>query len=399
VRIYADHAATTPLRAEAREAMLPYLGAVPTNASSLHAEGRYARAALDGARAKVARLLGARARDVIFTGGGSEADNLAVMGAARARKFPGAHIVTAATEHPAVLRACEELAAESFAVTVLPVDAAGRLSVERFAAALRPDTVLASVMFANNELGTLQPIAELARAARARGVTFHTDAVQAGALVPLDVDVLGVDLLSLSGHKVYGPQGVGVLYARPGMRLTPLALGGGQENGLRSGTENVAAAVGFASALELAVAEQPLESARLTALRDRFEATVLGRVAGSRVNAASAPRLPNVSSIAFAGVLAAELLIALDLAGAAVSAGSACASGAHEGSHVLAALDVPSWVKAGTLRFSFGKLTGEQDVERLARMVEDVVAAARVAASDLGTFYAGSVTSRSEVRS
>jgi len=399
MRIYADHAATTPLRSEALDAMLPYLRLRPTNASSLHAEGRHARAALDGARASVARLLGAAPRDVIFTGGGSEADNLAVMGAARARKVPGAHIVTAATEHPAVLRAFEELGAEGFAVTVLPVDAAGRLSVERFVEALRPGTVLASVMLANNELGTLQPVAELARAARARGVTFHTDAVQAAALMPLDVDVLGVDLLSLAGHKFYGPQGTGVLYARPGTLLSPLSVGGGQENGMRSGTENVAGAVGFATALELAAVERSLESARLGALRDRFEAALLARVADSRVNALSAPRLPNVSSMAFARASAAELLIALDLAGVAVSTGSACAAGAHEPSHVLAALDPPAWVKAGSLRFSFGKLTSEQDVERLARMVEDVVAAARVAASDLGTFYAGSVTGRSEVRS
>jgi len=399
VRIYADHAATTPLRSEARAAMLPYLGDAPGNASSLHAEGRHARAALDDARATVARLLGAAPRQVVFTGGGTEADNLAVMGAARARKAPGAHVVTAATEHSAVLRACEGLALEGFSVSVLPPEPDGCLGAESLEAALRPGTVLASVMLANHELGTLQPIAELARIARARGVPFHTDAVAAAGRVPLDVDELGVDLLSLSAHKFYGPQGVGVLYVRPGTLLAPLALGGGQENGLRPGTENVAGAVGLAAAFELAVAERRFESARLAALRDRFEATVLARVAHCRVNARHALRLPNVSSIAFCGVSATALLIALDLAGGAVSAGSACASGADEPSHVLAALDAPAWVKYGTLRFSFGRMTSEQDVERLARMVEDVVAAARVAGDDLGTFHPGSGAGHSEVHS
>ncbi|MBC5798382.1 MAG: cysteine desulfurase [Candidatus Eremiobacteraeota bacterium] len=399
MRIYADHAATTPLRPEAQAAMLPYLGDAPRNASSLHAEGRRARAVLEEGRASVARLLGAAPRDVVFTSGGTEADNLAVVGAARARKAPGARVVTAATEHPAVLRACEGLEAEGFAVTVLPVDSDGCIGPGAFAAALQPGTVLASIMLANNELGTVQPIAELARIARARGVTFHTDAVAAAAALALDVEALGIDLLSLSAHKFYGPHGVGVLYVRPGTLLAPLAVGGGQENGLRSGTQDVAGAAGLATAFELAVAERPFESARLAALRDRFEATVLARVAHCRVNARGAPRLPNVSSIAFRGASATTLLVALDLAGGAVSAGSACASGAGEPSHVLAALDVPPWVRHGTLRFSFGKTTGVQDVERLARMVEDVVGAVRVAGDDLGTFHPGSGAGRSEVHS
>lgn len=390
VRIYADHAATTPLRAEALAAMAPYLGMGPANPSSLHFEGRAARAGLDTARANVARLLGSAPRELVFTGGGSEADNLAILGAARARRFPGAHVLTVATEHPAVLRAFAVLAEEGFASTLLPVDSEGRLAPERFAAALRRQTVLASVMLGNNELGTLQPIAQLAEIAHASGVTFHTDAVAAAGKVPLTVAALGVDLLSLSAHKFYGPHGVGALYVRQGTPLAPLVVGGGQEGGLRSGTENVAGAVGLAAALELAVTEQPAESARLAGLRDRFESDVLRRIPQCRINAAGALRLPNVASVAFAGTEAPALLIALDLAGAAVSTGSACASGASEPSHVLAALHPPAWARTGTLRFSFGKSTTQQDVERLARMVEEIVAGARVATGELGTFLSGS---------
>ncbi len=243
-RVYADHAATTPVRPEVLAAMNPYLGMQPGNPSSLHFEGRRARTAVDEARRTVARLLGAAPREVVFTASGSESDNLAVIGCARARASRGTHIVTAATEHPAVLRATALLAAEGFEVTVLPVDADGRLSPERFAAALRPHTVLASIMLANNEVGTLQPIAQLAAIARERGVTFHCDAVAAAGRLPLDVDALGIDLLTLSAHKFYGPQGSGVLYARAGTPLAPQIVGGGQEHGLRSGTENVAGAVG-----------------------------------------------------------------------------------------------------------------------------------------------------------
>ncbi|MDQ2907793.1 MAG: cysteine desulfurase [Candidatus Eremiobacteraeota bacterium] len=399
VRIYADHAATTPLRPEALAAMAPHLAMRPGNASSLHAEGRAAREALDAARATVARVLRAAPRELVFTGGGSEADNLAVLGAARARRAPGAHVVTAATEHPAVLRAVGSLADEGFAVTVLSVDSSGRVAPDEFCAALRPQTVLASIMLANNELGTLQPVAQLASIARARGVTFHTDAVAGCGNVPLAVDELGVDLLALSAHKFYGPHGVGVLYVRHGTALAPLTVGGGQEGGLRAGTENVAAAVGLAAALELAVAEEAAEAARLRGLRDRFEAEIRGRIPECRINGFGAPRLPNITSVAFGGVEAQALLIALDLAGVAVSAGSACASGASEPSHVLAALDAPAWVRTGTVRFSFGKMNAEQDVERLARMLAKIVAAARVADGDLGTLVSGSRASRSEVHS
>ncbi|MBD5605964.1 MAG: cysteine desulfurase, partial [Candidatus Eremiobacteraeota bacterium] len=256
-RIYADHAATTPVREEVIAAMLPYLGAHGFNASSMHAEGRAARAALDDARLRVAALLGAKPREIVFTGGGSEADNLAIVGAARANRSRGRHVVTAATEHHAVLHAFDRLREEGFDVTVLPVDGDGRVDPAVFEAALRPDTILVSLMLANNELGTLHPIPALARLATARGIAFHTDAVQAAGRVPLDVGALGVDLMTLTAHKFYGPKGVGMLYVRTGTALSPLIVGGGQEAGRRAGTENVSGIVGFARALELAVAELP----------------------------------------------------------------------------------------------------------------------------------------------
>jgi len=377
-RVYADHAATTPVREEVLAAMLPHFGALGFNAGSAYAEGRAARAALDTARERTAALLGAKPREIVFTGGGSEADTLAIVGAARAARGRGTHAITVATEHHAVLHAFDVLRDDGFAVTVLPVDAAGRIDPADFAASLRPDTVLVSLMLVNNELGTIHPVAELARLARARGIVVHTDAVQAPGRVALDVEALGVDLLSLSAHKFYGPKGVGMLYVRSGTPLVPLVVGGGQENGLRAGTENVAGIVGFARALELAVSELPHETRRLRVLRDRFETAVTEAVPGVRVNAASAERVPHLSSLAFPEADATTLLVRLDLDGAAVSAGSACAAGSTEPSHVLRALDVSDWVRRGTLRFSFGKLTSGEDVERLIMLV---VAAAATAGS------------------
>jgi len=397
-RIYADHAATTPAREEVVTAMLPHFRAAGFNASALYAEGRAARTALDEARAGVARLLGARPREVIFTGGGSEADNLAILGAVRAGRERGRHILTAGTEHPAVLQATEVLRDEGAVVDLLPVDAAGRVTAAALAAALRPDTVLVSLMLANNELGTLHPIAELAAVAHERGALFHTDAVQAAGRIPLDVGVLGIDLLSLSAHKFYGPKGVGALYVRSGTPLAPLIVGGGQEAGLRAGTENVAGIVGFARAFELAVAELPDEADRLRRLRDRFETQLSGALAGLCVNAGGAARLPNISSVAFPGADATALLVNLDLAGVAVSTGSACAAGSAQPSHVLQAIGAPAWVTKGTLRFSFGRLTSEQDVERLAKMLPDVVRPRRVAPPKLGTNDCGSHSDRPEVR-
>jgi cysteine desulfurase len=367
----------------------------------LHAEGRAARAALDAARRTIAGLFRARAREIVFTGGGSEATSLGIIGAARAarRAGRGAHVVTVATEHRAVLAAVEALRDDGFETTVLGVDAAGRLDPAAFVAALRPDTVLASVMLANNEIGTLQPVAELTRAAHARGVIVHTDAIQAPGRVALDVAELGVDLLSLSAHKCYGPAGVGALYVREGTPLEPLVAGGPQEAGARAGTENVAGIAGFARAFELAAAELAREGPRLTALRDRFEAGIRAAIPGTRVNGAAANRLPGLSSIAFDGTEANALLVAFDLAGVAVSAGSACAAGAGEPSHVIAALGGPDPTVAGTIRFSAGRLTSEEDVERLLSMVPEVVRTVRDDCVNLGTQNRASPSrERSEVR-
>ncbi|MBD5607202.1 MAG: cysteine desulfurase, partial [Candidatus Eremiobacteraeota bacterium] len=325
-RLYVDHAATTPVRSEVLAAMLPHLGEHGFNASSLHAEGRAARAAIDAARTTIARLLGAKSREIVFTSGGSESDTLAIVGGACAarRARGGAHVVTAATEHVAVLAAMDVLRERGFTITVLGVDSEGRIAAEDFDRALRQDTVFASLMLANNELGTIHPIADFARLARAQGVVFHTDAVQAVGRIPLDVDTLGVDLMTLSAHKCYGPKGVGLLYVRDGAALVPLVVGGPQEAGRRAGTENVAGVAGFARALDLAFAERPLEAARLALLRDRLETGLCAAIEDVRINASGALRLPNITSVAFAGIDSTELAIALDLAGVAVSAGSAC---------------------------------------------------------------------------
>jgi cysteine desulfurase len=360
-RIYLDHAATTPARAEVVAAMVPLLGGF--NPNSLHAEGRAARAAVDSAREDVARVLGATPREIVFTGGGSESDVLAIVGAARAARGRGRHVVTVATEHHAVLHAVDVLERDGWRVTRLPVDARGLVDPEVFAAALTPETTLASVMLANNEIGVVQPVAELARLARERGVLVHTDAVQAPGWLRLDVDALGVDLLSLSAHKFYGPKGVGVLYVRRGTAVEPLVVGGGQEHGLRAGTENVAGIAGFAVALTLAEAERPVTAPRVAALRDRLEAGIAGAVADVIVNGAGAPRLANNLSIAFAGVPSDALLIRLDLEGIAASAGSACAAGSLEPSHVAAALGLGERYRLGVIRFSLGRDTTQAHVD------------------------------------
>jgi cysteine desulfurase len=401
-RIYADHAATTPMREEAIAAMLPYLASVGFNPSSAHAEGRAARSAVDDARDTVARAIGARPREIVFVGSGSESDTLAIVGAVRAARENGkrgGHVVTVATEHHAVLHAVESLAAEGVATTILPVDCEGRIDPAAFVAALRDDTIIASVMLANNEIGTLAPIAALAEIARTRGVLFHTDAVQAAGRVPLDVRALGVDLLTLTGHKFYGPKGVGVLYVRTGTPLAAVVHGGGQEAGLRAGTENVAGIVAFARALELALEELPSESTRLTRLRDVFEEHIVATVPGTHVNGGGAERLANISSIAFEGVASADLLARLDLGGVAVSAGSACAAGAVTPSHVIAALGGPAFARTGTIRFSLGKLTSEPDVENLARVTASSVSALRVVPIVLGMEESGATSNFSEVRS
>ena len=373
-RIYLDHAATTPVREEALRAMLPLFTAGGYNASSVHAEGRAARAALDEARERIARALGAKPKEIVFTGSGSEADNLALFGVARALRERGRHIVSAATEHHAVLHALEQLREEGFEVTLVAVDSEGRVDVDAFASALRPGTTLASVMFANNETGTIQPVAQLAAAARERGVLFHTDAVQAAAYLALDVRELGVDLLSIAAHKFYGPKGAGALFVREGTPVRPIVFGGSQEFAKRAGTENLAAIAGMAAALEFAAGERDENAARIAALRQTFESGVQRRIAGVRVNGGGATRAPHVSNLSFRGVTSEQLLMRLDMDGIAVSAGSACASGAIEPSHVIAALGLPEEWLTGVIRFSFGRSTTSQQIERTLEVLERAVA-------------------------
>jgi cysteine desulfurase len=378
-RIYLDHAATTPARPEVVAAMLPLLGGY--NPSSLHAEGRAARAALDDARAIVATVLGAAPREIVFTGGGSEADVLAIAGAARALAQRGRHIVTTAIEHHAVLHATDALERAGWRVTRLPVDARGLVDPAAFAAALTPETTLASVMLANNEIGVIQPVATLAALARAHGAVFHTDAVQAAGWLPLRVDELGVDLLSLSAHKFHGPKGVGVLYVRSGTALEPLIVGGSQEHAMRAGTENVAGIAGFASALALAEAERAEAAPRVEALRDRLQAGILAAIPDVVVNGEGAPRLPGMLSLAFGGVTSDALLMRLDLAGIAASAGSACAAGSLEPSHVAAALGLDDAHRFGVLRLSLGRVTTAAEVDAVLQCLPALIAGVRTPVS------------------
>jgi cysteine desulfurase len=385
-RIYLDNAATTRLRKEVAELMTAVDAEGNYNPSSLHAEGRRARAALDAARERIAALLGAAANEIVFTSCGTESDNLALFGVAAASPR-GAHIVASAIEHHAVTAALERLADRGYRTTELPVGRQGRIDCDGFAAALEPTTVLASVMYANNEVGTIQPISELAAIARARGVLFHTDAIQTPNWLPIDVGGLGVDLMTLSAHKFGGPKGVGILYVRRGVPIAPVLAGGGQESGRRSGTENVSAIVATAEALALAGAGRVEQSARVSALRDCLEAGILAAVPEVRVNGAE-PRLPNMLNLSFAGITAAELLIALDLAGIAVSAGSACTSGILEPSHVLAAMHTePEW-QTGAIRLSLGVSTSAVEIDRVLAILPPVVAGmrqpARVAPGGMG---------------
>lgn len=372
--MYLDYAATTPVRQEVIEAMLPHFAQNGYNASSVHAEGRAARAALDRARDRTARCLGAKNKEIVFTGGGSEADNLALIGAARALRNRGRHIVSVATEHHAILHALEALREDGWEITLLAVDADGSVDPDAFAAALRPDTVLASVMYVNNEIGTVQPIVQLAATAHERGVLFHTDAVQGAAYLPLDAAMLGVDLLSLAAHKFYGPKGTGLLYVREGTPIVPILHGGSQEFSKRAGTENVAGIVGLATALELALDERTEAAARVATLRERFEQRVLERVPDVRVNGRGAMRAPHISNLSFLGVTSEQLLMRLDIDGIAVSAGSACASGAVEPSHVIAALGLPDEWMRGVIRFSLGRTTAQAEIDRAAEVVEQAVA-------------------------
>jgi len=379
--VYADHNATTPVRPEVVAAMAPFLGEDYGNASSVHAPGRRAAAAVDDARDQVAALIGARPADVVFTSGGTESDNTALCGVADALRGKGRHLVTTTVEHKAVLDPAKYLErVHGYEVTRLPVDARGRIDPERFAAALTPSTVLASVMFANNEIGNLYPVAELAEAARRAGVLFHTDAVQAIGKVPVDVDALGVDLLSVSGHKLNGPKGVGALFVRKGVPFEPLLHGGGQERGRRCGTYNTPGIAGFGKAAELAARELPEAAPRLAALRDRVEARALAALDGVWVNGDREARLPNTLHLGFQGLEGETLLMSLDLRGVAVSSGSACSAGSLDPSHVLLACGQDKERARCTLRISFGHGSTEDDADRVAQAIVEEVTRLRALA-------------------
>lgn len=364
-----DHAATARLRPEALQAMMPYLDGRYANASGAYASGRDARAAIDKARAQVATAIGAKPREIVFTSGGTESDNWAVFGVARAAGR-GARVVASRVEHPAVLRACEALARDGFDVRYAGVDAQGRVSPEEARNLAGERAALVSVMLANNEVGAIQPVREIARMAHEAGALMHTDAVQAVGHWPVDVDALGVDLLSMSAHKFGGPKGVGALYLRGGARLSRLIVGGEQERGLRAGTENVPGIVGMGEALAASVREMEETARRVRALRDRLEKELLARIPGARVNAAQADRLPGHAHLTIPGADARALLMRLDMAGVAASSGSACASGATERSHVLKAMGAP---EGADLRFTLGGDNTPQDVDRAVAALCDIL--------------------------
>ena len=372
-RHYFDHNATTPVDPCVLEAMLPHFQDAYGNASSLHSFGQDARRGVEQARRKVATQLGCDPRDVVFTSGGTEADNLAVFGIARAGERASRHVITSQIEHPAVLNACQKLEREGVDVTYLPAGSDGCVSPADVRSALRPDTVLVTVMHANNELGTIQPIAQIAGVAREAGVPLHSDGVQSFGKVETRVPDLGVDMFSLSAHKIYGPKGAGALYIRRGLQVEKVQYGGKHERDRRPGTENVPGIVGLGAAAELAGSDLAEEEGRVSALRDRLERGVLERIPETYVHGAESPRLPTTSSIRFEAVESEPLLISLDLQGFAVSSGSACSSGAVEPSHVLLSIGLSRDQAKSTLRFSLGRRTRRHDVDALLDLLPEIV--------------------------
>ncbi len=362
-RYYFDHNATTPVSGEVLEAMLPLLTEVYGNASSVHHFGQAARKQLDDAHRHVAAMLGAAPEEIVFTSGGTEADNFAIFGM-------GGHVITTTIEHPAVLAAC----AKTNSYTAVPVDSSGVVDPDAIRRAIQPDTRLISVMHANNELGTIQPIQQIARIAQDAGIAFHSDGVQAAGKLPVDVKALGVDLYSISGHKLYAPKGVGALYVRKGTKLQPMLFGGRHERGMRAGTENVAGSVGLGRSAQWMMEHSAREAQREAELRDTLERAILDRIADTHVNGIGAPRTPNTTNIRFDGIDSDALLIALDLRGFAVSSGAACSSGSTEPSHVLLAIGLSKLQARSSIRFSLGRANDAQQIEALVGALEESVA-------------------------
>ena len=376
-RVYLDHNATTPVDAQVLDAMLPYFSSDFGNAASIHTVGQRARAAVETAREQVAALLAARPQEIVFTSGGTESDNHAIFGVVR--NAPGAtkHIITTAIEHEAVLNTCQALQKEGVDITYLPVDANGLADPEALRNAIRPQTCLITVMHANNELGAVQPLEAIGRIAAQNDIYFHTDAVQSAGKLPVDVEKLGVDLLSLSGHKFYAPKGIGALYIRGGTRLKQLLYGGHHQRGFRPGTENVPGIVGIGKAAELARQALAQDAARIAALRDALEQGLVARVPHARINAAAAPRTPNTTNITFPGIEGEALIIALDMKGISCSTGAACSSGAVEPSHVLTAISLAPDAARASIRFSLGRHTTQAEVDYTLEAVPAAVAQLR----------------------
>jgi len=375
-RIYLDNSATTQVAEEVVEAMIPFMRDIYGNASSIHTFGQEARTAVEEARRQVAGLIGAEPREIVFTSGGTEADNAALWGVYRSGYRKGRHIVTSSIEHPAVLATCKVLEESGADVTHVRVDSTGRIDPARIAAAITERTVLISVMQANNETGVIQPIEEISAIARENGIATHTDAVQSVGKIPVDVKRLGVDLLSLSGHKIHGPKGVGALYVRDGMKLTPFLTGGSHERKRRGGTENVPGIVGLGTAAQIALERLPQMQSRVPGMRDHLETKISSLISGVRTNGLADQRLPNLSNLSFDRLEGEAAVIALDLEGVAVSTGSACSSGSLEPSHVLKAMGLRPAVVQSALRFSLCHYNSTEEIDRavdvLTRIVERI---------------------------
>ena len=379
-RIYLDHNATTPVDPAVLEAMLPYFSADYGNASSIHTFGQRARAAVETAREQVAALLHARPQEIVFTSGGTESDNHAIFGIVQPRlqgQPPVPHIITTAIEHEAVLNTCQALEKQGARVTYLPVSGDGLINLDELAQIIRPETALITVMHANNELGTVQPLEQIGRIAADRDIYFHTDAVQSAGKIAIDVQACELDLLSLSGHKIYAPKGIGAMYIKAGTRVQQFLYGGHHQRGFRPGTENVAGIVGLGKAAELAGLALAEDAARISALRDRLEQGLLARVPDAHANGASVPRTPNTSNLTFSGIEGEALVIALDLKGLACSTGAACSSGAVEPSHVLTAIGLPTPEARATIRFSLGRHSTSAEIDAALGLVPAAVAQLR----------------------
>ena len=371
--IYLDHAATTPVKNEVLEAMLPYFTEKYGNASSIYSKGRESKKAIEEAREKVAQAIGANAKEIFFTGSGTEADNWAIKGVAYANKAKGNHIITTAIEHHAILHTCQYLENDGFEVTYLPVDENGLVTPKQVEDAIKPNTILISIMFANNEIGVVQPIGEIGRIARKKGIYFHTDAVQAIGNVPVNVVNMNIDLLSLSAHKLYGPKGVGALYIRKGTKTVSFMHGGAQERGRRASTENVPAIVGLGKAIELATNNIDEYNKKLMALRDRTIEEIINKIPFVKLNGDRHQRLPGNVNFSFEFIEGESLLLMLDMKGIAASSGSACTSGSLDPSHVLLAIGLPHEIAHGSLRLTFGEENSDSDVDYLMEVLPAIV--------------------------